>query len=78
MLNLIIEVTGMNTDKADKKDAVKLRWLPAVNAVREQYDMDEWAFIEVAQDIRDIKNQLKNKIGAVSISSVSQSATQTL
>jgi type III restriction enzyme len=68
-LNLIIEITGMNTDKADKRDAVEHRWLPAVNAVREQYDMDEWAFIEVSQDIRDIRNQLRNAIQKATISS---------
>ena len=49
-----------------------------MNAMQAQYDMDEWAFIEVAQDIRDIKNQLKNKIGEVMTSSFSQSAAQTL
>ncbi len=62
MLNLIIEITGMNRDKAAKKDYVLNRWLPAVNNVREQYQLDEWDFIEIANDITDIKNQLKNKI----------------
>lgn len=62
MLNLIIEVTGMNREKATKKDYVMNRWLPAVNNVREQYGFDEWDFIEIAYDISDIKNQLKNKI----------------
>ncbi len=57
-LNLIVEITGMNKDKAMKKDYVHSRWLPAVNAVREQYGYDEWRFIEIAGDIRDIKNEL--------------------
>ncbi len=74
MLNLIIEVTGMNTDKADKKTAVEERWLKAVNAVRGQYNMDEWAFIEVAQDIRDIKNQLRAKIQSC-IAATAEAAT---
>ena len=65
MLNLIIEITGMNRDKAVKKDYVVNRWIPAVNNVREQYQMDEWDFIEIANDITDIKNQLKNKINNV-------------
>lgn len=62
-VNLIIEITGMNRDKAEKKWYLENRWLPAVNAVREKYGFDEWAFIEIASDIRDIKNQLIAKIG---------------
>lgn len=57
-LNLIVEITGMNKDKAVKKDYVFTRWLPAVNMVRERYGYDEWRFIEIAGDIRDIKNDL--------------------
>ncbi len=57
-VNLIIEITGMNKDKAMKKDYVHARWLHAVNAGREQYGYDEWRFIEIAGDIRDIKNEL--------------------
>lgn len=64
MLNLIIEITGMNKDKAAKKDYVVNRWVPAVNNIREQYEIDEWDFIEIANDITDIKNQLRNKINA--------------
>jgi type III restriction enzyme len=60
--NLIIEVTGMNKEKADKKWYVENRWLPAVNAVHEKYEMYPWAFIEVANDIRTIKNELVAKI----------------
>ena len=57
-INLIIEITGMNKDKAMKKDYVHNRWLPAANNLREQYGYDEWRFIEIAGDIRDIKNEL--------------------
>jgi len=32
---------------------------------RQKYEMDEWAFIEIANDIRDIKNQLKTKIAVL-------------
>ena len=64
MLNLIIEITGMNKEKAAKKDYVVNRWIPAVNNVKEQYQSDEWDFIEIANDITDIKNQLRNKINA--------------
>jgi type III restriction enzyme len=62
MINLIIEVTGMNKDKEDKKWYVEHRWLPAVNEVRGKYNMNAWHFIEIANDIRYIKQQLTNKI----------------
>lgn len=62
MANLMIEITGMNKDKAEKKWFVENRWLPAVNAVREKYNYDEWFFIEIANDVRNIKNQLIDKI----------------
>lgn len=65
VINLIIEVTGMNRDKAAKKQYVEDRWLPAANAVRQQYDMDEWFFVEIANDIRLIKNQLVDKINEI-------------
>jgi len=65
IINLIIEVTGMNKDKADKKWYVENRWLPAVNEVREKYEMGEWHFIEIANDIRNIKQQLRNKINSL-------------
>jgi len=60
--NLMIEISGMNTDKDEKKWYVLNRWLLAVNAVKEKYDYEEWHFIEIANDIRDIKNQLINAI----------------
>jgi len=62
MINLIIEITGMNKDKENKKWYVENRWLPAVNEVREKYKMDQWYFIEIVNDIRDIKQQLINKL----------------
>ncbi len=64
-INLVIEITGMNKEKEDKKWYVENRWLPAVNEIREKYEMDEWHFIEVANDIRNIKNQLINKIESI-------------
>lgn len=61
-INLIIEVTGMNTDKVEKIWYVQQRWLPGVNAVRGQYGYGAWHFIEIASDIRSVKNQLSAKI----------------
>lgn len=61
VINLIIEITGMSKEKEDKKWYVENRWLPAVNGVRDIYEMDEWFFLEIAGDIRDIKNQISQK-----------------
>ena len=63
--HLIIEITGMNRDKAEKKWFVENRWLPAVNALKEKYNYPEWHFIEIANDIRNIKNQLTDKINSL-------------
>lgn len=63
--NLIIEITGMNKDKEEKRWYVENRWLPAVNAVREKYEYPEWHFIEIANDIRNIKNQLIEKMAGM-------------
>ncbi len=70
IVNLIVEITSMNRDKATKKQYVEDRWLRAANriagpAVREHYGYDEWYFIEIANDIRFVKNQLAEKIGAM-------------
>lgn len=61
-INLCIEITGMNTDKYEKKYYVENFWLPAVNAVRVKHNYPEWHFIEIANDIRSIKQQIENKI----------------
>ena len=59
---LIIEVTGMNKDKAEKRHYVQNRWLPAVNALKDKHGYPGWHFVEIANDIRDIRNQLTAKI----------------
>jgi type III restriction enzyme len=48
--NLIVEITGMNKDKAEKKWYVENRWLPAVNFAKDKLGYDEWHFIEVKED----------------------------
>lgn len=63
--NLMIEISGMSKDKAEKKWFVENRWIPAVNALKEKYDYPEWHFIEIANDIRNIKNQLTEKISTL-------------
>ncbi len=55
----------MNQDKEIKKWYVENRWLPAVNNSINGYGMEEWHFIEVADDIRDIKNDLREKTESI-------------
>ena len=65
MKNLIIEISGFSKDKEEKKWFVENRWIPAVNSVKDSYQYPEWHFIEIANDIRDIKNQLIEKIQSI-------------
>ncbi len=37
---------------------VQERWLPSVNAVKDKYEFDLWHFAEIAEDIRDVRNNL--------------------
>lgn len=63
--NLMIEISGMSKDKAEKIWFVQNRWLPAVNALKDKYEYPEWYFIEIANDIRNIKNELIEKISSI-------------
>lgn len=63
--NLMIEISGFSKDKAEKKWFVENRWIPAVNALKDKYEYPEWHFIEIANDIRNIKNQLIEKISSI-------------
>ena len=63
--NLMIEISGMSKDKAEKKWFVENRWIPAINALKEKYEYSEWHFIEVANDIRNIRNQIIEKIQTI-------------
>ena len=64
-VNLIIEISGMSKDKAEKKWFVENRWLHSVNSLKDKYNYPEWHFIEIANDIRNIKNQLIEKISSM-------------
>jgi type III restriction enzyme len=63
--NLMIEISGFSKDKAEKKWFVENRWIPAVNALKDKYEYPEWHFIEIANDIHNIKNQLIEKISSI-------------
>ena len=59
--NLIVEVTGFAKDKVEKRYFVRQRWLPAVNAQRQQLASLPWYFAEVTE-IERIKEQLEAEI----------------
>jgi type III restriction enzyme len=65
-INLILEITGFNHEKEAKKHFVENRWLPAVNNVLDKYEMDEWHFLEVSNEISDIKNDIRAYLKSVS------------
>lgn len=54
-IRLIVEISGFNQDKADKRWSVQHRWLPAVNAVAAHYGWPRWSFHEA-----DSEDKLKN------------------
>ncbi len=67
-VNLIIEITGFNKeDKAIKGWYTRMRWLPAVNSIRHKYPEINlpWEYLEIADEIRDIKNVLRDKINTL-------------
>jgi type III restriction enzyme len=58
---LILEITGFNTDKDIKRWYVRERWLPSVNNVREKLGLPPWYFEEIT-DIDNIKPALEAAI----------------
>lgn len=61
-INLILEISGFSQDKDYKTNYVYNRWLPAVNNILEKYQMDEWHFLEVSAEIRDIKKEIREAL----------------
>lgn len=62
LVNLIIEISGMSKDKDEKKWYLENRWIPAANSISGRFNLHPWHFIEIADDIRDIKNRLTAKL----------------
>ncbi|MCR5888351.1 DEAD/DEAH box helicase family protein [Hymenobacter sp. J193] len=58
-VNVVLEISGMAEAKTDKRWYVTERWLPAVNNVAPQLGLDPWHFLEIANDIRNIRPQLQ-------------------
>jgi type III restriction enzyme len=61
-VNLVLEISGDAEAKKDKRWYVTERWLPAVNNVAPQLGLAPWHFLEIANDIRDIRQQLLDKL----------------
>ena len=63
-LNLVLEITGMERDKPEKKWTVENLWLPAVNRIREKHDWDKWDFLECAgeESLADLRNTLLQRL----------------
>lgn len=61
-VNVIVEVTGMNTDKEEKRQYVVNRWLPAANNIREKYETLRWLFAELTGDPSDFREQLREAV----------------
>lgn len=62
---LILEITGFNKDKTEKKFYVENRWLPAMRSISKDKDFGNWEFLEVT-DIEDIKNILNQHFSGLS------------
>ena len=65
VVNLLIEVTGMNKDKAAKILYTENYWLPAVNGDLAALDLppdEPWAFVEISESEKHFRNQLVAKI----------------
>jgi len=65
VVNLIIEVTGMNKDKQAKKLYTEHFWLPAVNGDLAALGLpvdEPWAFAEISESEKYFRNQLVAKI----------------
>ena len=63
IVNLVVEVTGMNKDKVEKKWFMKHRWLPAVNTSAR---WGRWDFCELTEDTKTFKNQLQEELDKLS------------
>jgi len=61
VFNLVVEVTGFEFDKIEKRYFMRERWLPAVNAHQEELGTLSWHFMEVT-DIDRVKEQLEVEI----------------
>jgi type III restriction enzyme len=63
-VNLLLEITGMRRDKVEKMWTLRNRWIPAVNAIGEMHGWPRWDVLEIAEEIRDARNDILKKLEA--------------
>jgi type III restriction enzyme len=68
VIHLIVEVTGMERDKPEKRWSVMNRWLPAVAGVRASRGWPRWGFLELDKEIEinDARNRIVQHIAGAS------------
>lgn len=66
-VTLILEVTGMNKEKQEKRFFVQHRWLPAVNAICEHHGWRSWEWIETTNDdeLKNLRVLIEEKLAAL-------------
>jgi type III restriction enzyme len=55
----------MRRDKVEKMWTLRNRWIPAVNAIGEKHNWPRWDVLEIAEEIRDARNDILKKLGAL-------------
>jgi type III restriction enzyme len=65
-ITIILEVTGMNQDKSEKRFYTSERWLPSVNAICEHHGWRSWDWIETTNDdeLKNLRVLVENMIAA--------------
>jgi len=61
----VLEISGMAEGKNGKRWYMPNRRLPAVDAVHEQLGPDPWHFVEIANDITDVRQWLREELAAL-------------
>ena len=64
-INLLLEITGMRRDNVEKIWTHRNRWIPAVNAIGGKHGWPRWDVLEIAEEIRDARNDILRKLGAL-------------
>lgn len=66
-VTIILEVTGMNQEKQEKRFYVQKRWLPAVNAICGHHGWRTWDWIETTNDdeLRDLRVLIEQKLASL-------------
>jgi len=63
-VTIILEVTGMNKEKTEKRFYTQERWLPAVNSICSHHGWRTWDWIETTNDdeLKDLRVLVQEKL----------------